>query len=329
MNILKILEADLGKGRIKLQEPLARFTTLRIGGPAEYFFVATTTKEISKAFKVASKVHIPVFLLGGGTNVVISDKGLNGLIVRNEARMIKIIKRMGKVIDTHMQLREAIVEVDAGTMMNQLVRFSCDEGLAGLERHLGLPGTVGGALYMNSKWTKPPTYVGDVLLQATVMDAKGETKQVDHKYFDFAYDHSILQKTHEIVLTAQFLLKAENPKILWDRGQASMEYRKKTQPMGAATAGCTFRNIAVSDAVRIATPNHTTSAGYLVDQVGLKNFQYGKAKFSDIHANFIINLGGATAADVKGLIDEAKKRVQDSFGVTIQPEIVLLGEFDA
>ena len=258
---------------------------------------------------------------------MISDKGLPGLVIRNESRSINVIKRLGKVKNGAIQVEKAAVEVDTGVLINRLVRFTCDEGFEGLERHLGLPGTVGGALYMNSKWTKPAAYVGDVLYQAKILDKDGDVKTVERNYFNFAYDHSILQKTHEIVLTALFLLKKSDSKELWERANASMEYRKVTQPMGVATAGCTFRNIPLSDAIRIGTPNRTTSAGYLVDQVGLKDFRIGQAQFSGKHANFIINLGGATATDVKGLIEEAKRRVKEKFNVTIEPEVVLVGEF--
>lgn len=328
MHKLALLETRLGKDRTTQQEPLARFTTLKIGGPAEYFFVAQTTEEVTRAVKSALEAKLPYFILGGGSNIVISDRGLKGLVIRNESRSIKIVKRLGSFKNGETTLTQALVEADTGVAINQLVRFTCDEGLGGLERHLGLPGTVGGALYMNSKWTKPPTYVGDVLVSARVIDRTGKVKIVDQKYFDFAYDQSILQKTHETVLSATFLLTSKDKKTLWDTAQFSMEYRKNTQPMGVATAGCTFRNIPLVDAMRIATPNNTTSAGFLVDQVGLKNFQIGKAKFSDIHANFILNLGGATAIEVKGLIDEATRRVREKFHVEIYPEIVFVGEFN-
>lgn len=328
MDRLELLETRLGRGRIKQNEPMARYTTLKIGGPAEYFFVVQTSDEVVKAVKAALEAKLPYFVLGGGSNIIVSDKGLKGLVIRNESRSIKIVKRLGSVKNGETKFSQALVEADTGVLMNQLVRFTCDESLGGLERHLGLPGTVGGAIYMNSKWTKPPTYVGDVLMSAKVLDGQGNVKVVDQKYFDFAYDQSILQKTHETVLSAIFLLHAEDKKKLWETAQSSMEYRKATQPLGVATAGCTFRNIALSDALRLVTPNRTTSAGYLVDQVGLKNFQIGKAKFSDKHANFILNLGGATAQNVKDLIDEAKKRVKERFNVEIEPEIVLLGEFN-
>lgn len=327
METKELFEKELGRGKLKYNEPLARYTTLKIGGPAEFFFIATTTQDVIKAVNAALKAKSPYFVLGGGSNILVSDKGFSGLVIRNEADSIKIMKRFGKIRNGHTEVKQVLVEVDSGVLVNRLVRFTCDEGLGGLERHLGLPGTVGGALFMNSKWTKPITYIGDVFYQAKVIDREGKLKLVHRDYFDFGYDQSVLQKTHETVLSATFILTAENKKTLWERANASMEYRKSTQPMGVATAGCTFRNIPLSEAMRISTPNNATSAGYLIDQVGLKNFQIGKAKFSDQHANFILNVGGASAQDVKALIDEAKYRVKEKYRVNIEPEIAFLGEF--
>lgn len=327
MKTLDLLESKLGVGRIKQQEPLAKLTTLKVGGEAQFYFIAQSTKEVEIAIKAASEAKIHHYILGSGSNVIISDRGLEGLVIRNESRSINIVKRLGTVKNGKTKTTQALVEVDTGTLVNTLVRYTCDEGLGGLERHLGLPGTVGGALYMNSKWTNPVSYVGDVLYQARVIDDNGEIKVVDQKYFDFGYDQSILQKTHEVVLSATFLLTAEDKKILWERAHESLEYRKRTQPMGVATAGCTFRNISLADAMKIPTPNHTKSAGFLVDQVGLKGFQIGKMKLSDHHANFMINLGDATASDAKALIDEAKRRVKEKFAVDIEPEVVLMGDF--
>lgn len=324
---IELLENIFGKGRITQDEPLARFTTLRVGGPAQYFFAAQTGEEVVNAVKTAVDIKIPHHILGGGSNVIISDHGLKGLVIRNESRSIQIVKRLGSVKNGTTKMTQALVEVDTGVLINALVRFTCNEGLGGLERHLGLPGTVGGALYMNSKWTNPVSYVGDVLYQAKIIDQKGNIKIVDAAYFDFGYDQSILQKTHDTVISATFLLSAEDKASLWEKAQASMEYRKTTQPMGVKTAGCTFRNISLADAMRIPTPNHIKSAGYLVDQTGMKGYQIGQMKLSDKHANFMLNLGGATAQDAKGLIDEAQKRVKEMFHVDIHPEVVLMGEF--
>lgn len=327
MTVNTQLEAALGAGRVKYDEPLARYTTFKVGGPAQYFFVASSSDQLQLAYKTAHDLNIPVTILGGGSNILISDEGIKGLVVRNEARGIKIVKRLGKIKSGKMNITQVLVEADTGTVINQLVRFTCDEGLSGVEHHLGLPGTIGGALYMNSKWTNPTSYIGDAVYQAKILNPDGTVRLVDQKYFDFAYDYSVLQKTHEIVLSVFFLLQIKDSKDLWKVAHASMEYRTKTQPMGVQTAGCTFRNIATSDAERIITPNRTKSAGYLIDSVGLKGHQIGNAKISDKHANFILNMGGASASDIKALIDLAVTKVKERYGVTLSTEIVLLGNF--
>jgi len=328
MDTYSLLTHALGEARIRQNEPLARYTTFKIGGPAEFFYVAQSVEELTKAFQTAKKAGIKFWILGGGTNTLISDAGLAGLVVKNEAHTIKIIRQVGQVKNGKSDVRQALIEAETGALMNQLVRFTCDQGFSGLEMHLGLPGTVGGALFMNSKWTHPTAYVGDVLFQAKILTPDGTIKLVNKDYFNFGYDQSILQKTRETVVAAIFLLKKDDPEKSWARAHASMDYRKQTQPMGIQTAGCTFRNIAPAQALRIGTPNQTTSAGYLIDAAGLKGTVHGKAKFSDKHANFIINNGGATATDVKWLIDKAKSRVQEKFKVAIEPEIVLLGKFN-
>lgn len=328
MDTYTLLTQELGVDRVRSNEALARYTTFKIGGPAEFFYVAQSTAELAQAFVVAKKAKIKFWLLGGGTNTLISDHGLPGLVVKNEARSIKVIRQLGQVKNGKSDVTQVLVEAETGALLNQLVRFTCDQGLAGLEMHLGLPGTVGGALYMNSKWTHPTAYVGDALFQAKILTPDGTIKLVNQDYFKFGYDQSVLQKTRETVVAAIFLLRKDEPEKLWARAQGSLEYRKQTQPLGIQTAGCTFRNIVPAQAMRIGTPNHTTSAGYLIDASGLKGEQHGKAQFSDKHANFIINRGGATARDVKWLIDEAKRRVQMKFQVAIEPEIVLLGQFD-
>lgn len=320
-----LLEEKLGKDRVKTHYMLAPLTTLKIGGSADFFCEVTTKDKLEHAVHTAIMVKIPYFVIGGGSNVVVSDKGIRGLVIRNMARKIIIKKIHGRVKRGKSTIDTVLVEAESGVLVNQLVRFSLEEGLGGLEYHLGLPGSVGGALYMNSKWTKPPKYVGDVLYEALIIKKDGTVASVPKSYFDFGYDQSILQKTHEIVLSASFLLTRADKNQLWETAQKSLAYRNETQPKGL-TAGCTFRNISVSDAMRIPTPSYITSAGYLVDQVNLKNFQIGGAQFSDKHANFIINRGGATAEDVVGLIHEAQKRVQEKFKVHIEPEIVVVGD---
>ncbi len=327
MNTLDTLQKKLGNGRIACDKPLAPLTTLKVGGCADFLYEANIRQELVAAVSAAIELHIPFFVLGGGSNVVLPDQGLRGLTILNRMRQIQIVKFSGSVHKGKQVIDCVLVRAESGVVINQLVRYCIEECLAGLEYHLGLPGTVGGALFMNSKWTKPISYIGDSLYEAEIIKQDGSIVTVPTSYFNFGYDQSILQKTHETVVSATFKLqKISDKDILWKRAHEALAYRNATQPIGKFSAGCTFRNIAQSDALRLATPNHTTSAGFLVDQVNLKGFVHGGASFSDKHANFITNDGTAHADDVIALIKEAQRRVQERFSVMIEPEIVIVEE---
>ena len=274
----------------------------------------------------ARKRTVPVFILGGGSNILIGDRGIRGLVIKNSTDRISIAGVKG-AYKGGVAAGTVFVEADSGVDMNKLVRFTIEEGLSGLEMQLGLPGTVGGAMYMNSKWTNPVGYVGDAVYQATIVTPKNAVSVVPRSYFRFGYDRSIIQKSGDIVLSVVFSLKQSDKQKLWEIANASMVYRHQTQPQGIKSPGCTFRNIDKSDAMRIPTPGSTTSAGYLVDHAGLKGLSRGDAQISPIHANFIINREKARASDVMYLIEQARKKVKEQFGVTMREEIVKVGEF--
>lgn len=325
MNILQELKKTLGD-RVKENEPLGKYTTFKIGGPADYFYDAKTVEELESSIKIARELNVPIFLLGGGTNILIGDKGIPGLVIRNSTRGIAIRGAKGSRMKGESQ-GLVFVEAESGVVMNQLVRFSVEEGLAGLEMQLGLPGSVGGAVYMNSKWTHPTGYVGDAVYQAKILTPKNEVKTVPQSYFQFAYDTSILQKTNDVVLSVIFALRRSTKENLWKIANESVLYRHETQPQGVHSPGCTFRNVSEAEALSIPTPNHTTSAGFLVDHAGCKGMHVGDAWVSDLHANFIINSGAATARNVVQLIDKIRAKVYAQFGVTLEEEIVRVGEF--
>ena len=314
------------QGFVKSDVQLAPFTTFKIGGPADLFAEARTIEDLIAFVTSARTLEIPVTFLGGGTNILISDKGIRGLVIRNLTQKISIVGMKGAVFSGETS-GEVYVEADSGVPMNKLVRYTVDEGLSGLEMHLGLPGTVGGALYMNSKWASPQGFVGDVVYQATILALNGEVKTVQKRYFQFAYDSSILQKTHELVLRVVFKMKRGEKQYLWKIANESIAHRRNSQPQGVFTAGCTFQNLSEGDAITFQTPNHTKSAGYLIDHAGMKGRKIGQAVVSDVHANFIVNLGKARASDVLQLIALIKETVFSQFGVTLKEEIQFLGEF--
>lgn len=298
--IFQTLEEKLGRGRVKMNEPLSLHTSFKIGGPAQFYYEANSSGEVAEAAKTAEELKLPYLLLGGGSNILVGDKGFPGLVIRNKSQNIKILGYMGKVKSRQSQVENVLVEVDAGVPFNQLVRFTIEEGLEGLEEFLGLPGTVGGAVIDNSHW---------------------QDKKIDSLI--------VSQKTADkgIILSVVLGLKKGDKNLLWQRARQAVEYRQRTQPLSFPSAGCTFRNIKKSEALRIGTPNLTTSAGFLVEAAGFKGTQVGNAQVSTVHANFIVNLGGASASDVLELINLIKTKVKEKFKVSLKEEIVRVGDF--
>lgn len=305
MNTLDTLEMKLGAGRVRHKVTLAPYTTFKIGGPAEYYFQALTEDDIIKAVKAAHELNLPLHMLGGVSNVVVGDKGLPGLSVRNIYSQKKVIEETKD---------EVWLQVSSGYNMTRLAHETAEDGYEGFEYHAGLPGTLGGALFMNSKWTAHPPihYTGDDLIKALIVNHTGDVREEPHEYFQFAYDYSILQQTKEIVLWALFKLRKRDPKILISRTKEALEYRKKTQPFAVATSGCFFQNI------------NGQSAGKIIDELGLKGLQVGGARVSEIHANFIINDGSAKAEDVKKLVQEIKRIVKEKRDIDLKEEVIIL-----
>lgn len=312
--------------RLKTDEPLGRYTTFKIGGPADVFFDAKTREDFVTAVTLSRRAGLPIFILGGGTNILIGDKGIRAFVIKNSTQGISIRGVKGSV-EKGTHRRTVFVEADSGVAFNKLVRFTIEEGLSGLEMQLGLPGSVGGAVCMNSKWTKPEGYVGDAVFQATIVTVKGEIMSVTRDYFNFSYDYSAIQKTQDIVVSVTFALLQDQKERLWEIANSSISYRRETQPQGVFSAGCTFKNISKATALTANTPNLTTSAGFLVDNAGLKGYVVGDAQISPVHANFIINRKHARAADVVELIEKAREAVKQKFGVNLEEEIVRVGEF--
>lgn len=291
------------KINIKKNIDLYPYLSMRIHSIAEYFLEAKKREELIEAKKFSLENHLPFLILGGGSNVYPVVEKIRGLVVINRYQKLTLLENK----DTG-----AEVLVSSGFPTQLFVKKMIDLGLEGIEYHYGLPGTVGGAIYMNSKWTKPISYFGDYLIKAYLLDDKVEIKEVTRDYFDFRYDYSILQKTKEILLEAVFLFKKNNKNILKKRAEEALLYRKKTQPVGVFTSGCFFKNV------------NNTSAGYLIDQCGLKGLSVGDFYVSEKHANFIVNRGMGKQEDLLKLIKIIKKKVREKFGFNLEEEVILI-----
>ncbi len=308
--------------RVLENEPLAKQTTMRIGGPARVFISTKNSDELVQAITTARKHKIPFFILGGGTNTISSDNGFDGLIIKNNSTNIKVKSYRGLISSKSPKKSHVVVVVDSGVQVNFLVRFTLDQDLSGIEAFLGQPGTVGGAMYINAHNMNMGEYFGDKILKARILTKENKIIEVDKRYFQFGYDESILQHTNDIVVQVEISLTSGNHQAIWDKANQAQLHRKNTQPLGIGSSGCTFRNITKAQALRIGTPNYTTSAGFLLDVCGLKGLTKGGAKFSETHANFIINFNKATSKDIEELIAIGKERVKERFGINLKEEVV-------
>ena len=304
----KEMAARFGSERIGIEVPLAPYTTFKVGGPAEWFFEARTADEIVAALRLARVRGVSVTLLGGGSNVLIGDRGVRGLVIRPRGGHVEQIDRER-------------VRADAAVTINGLVRWTVQRGTAGLEAWAGTPGTVGGAIFGNAHFAG--RLIGDLVESVRLAALDGETRDLSRAEMEFGYDRSRLQKTGEVLLSAVFRVSTGDPAALRAVARESLAYRKKTQPLDTPSAGCIFQNPDRSD----VPADIPASAGALVDRAGLKGTSRGDARVSTTHGNFIVNEGHASAAEIRALIDLCRARVREQFGVALQEEIVYLGDF--
>lgn len=321
----------LGPLRVLENEPLSKHTYFKIGGPARLFFEAKGIDDFKLALSCAFENKIPFVVLGGGANILVSDKGFDGLVIKNRSDGVKLVGIKGTIGKNGQTVKNALIWTGSGTPMNQLARFTIDQGLEGLEFLLSVPGTVGGGLKINAHFeVEQNQFIGNRLAWAALFNPKnGQIYNVDQEYFEFGYDQSKVQATGEIVLEATFRLdKVSDQASLWQKAMDGVKRRNEEQPIGVACSGCVFRNISDADAQRLATKNLTTSSGYIIESLSLKGTQIGDAQISDRHANYIINMGNAKAKDVVKLIKLVKEEAKKTLGLNLKEEIFYIGEFD-
>ncbi len=305
------LSAALGE-RVQRDADLTNKVTLRTSVVAQYYFEAESKDELVNAYNAAHKLNIPFFIIGGGSNLALVTPHIEGLVVKNQYISREIISENSD---------EVTLSVSSGYRISSLVNETVKMGWSGLQYHAGLPGTVGGAVYMNSKWTKPENYIEDCIEQVVLLDAQGIVRTVDKSYFKFGYDYSIIQDTHELVIDVIFRLKKADPQKLIDDVKKYRSYREETQPPATGSSGCFFQNITDSEQKKIGAA--TKSAGALIDQAGLKGKSIGNFYISDKHANFILNRGDGDPKDLMALITLVKETVSSKFGVVLRPEVVV------
>lgn len=284
-------------------KPLAPFTTLKIGGSAKYFIEPHSAEELSLVLKAASECDIPIYILGAGSNILIRDAGIDGVVVRTSKF------KTCEFSDTH-------IKVGCGYGLAKLINEAMAKGLAGLEAITGIPASIGGAVTMNAggKFGEIAQFVKSV----DAIKLTGETLRLQKADAKFSYRHSIFSTPQGkvtpdlIVFGAELELKRKDKKDIVENYKIVIGDKKATQPLGSPNVGCIFKN-----------PSKENSAGSLIDKAGLKGYRYGKAHISRKHANFIINEGGATSSDIFKLVEIAQAKVAKEFKVDLVPEIIV------
>lgn len=304
------LVAALGASRLRRDEPLAPYTTFRIGGPADLFYEAASADDLATAVSAAREHRVPYFVLGLGANILIGDRGVRGLVIRNRARQV------------HWH-DDGRVDAASGVVMHDLIHDAVARGWSGLEHYVGIPSTVGGAVWQNLHFLSPAPerertmFIAEVFEHCDILSAEGERRTVDADYVRFGYDDSVFHHRDDIALTVRLRLAKGDQNAMHRILQENLSWRGARHPWldHHPSAGSIFKKI------------EGVGAGRLIDQCGLKGHRVGDAQISWIHANIMVNLGRATARDVRSLISHAQRAVRDRFGVGLQPEIGFIGEF--
>ena len=288
--------SDLPNTELRFEEPLAKHTSFRIGGPAEVMAFPKNSEELAKMLKMSALLDYTPVILGAGTNVLAPDAGIRGLIIC-----------LKDCLDGMEQLSGTTIRVMGGVTMTRAAVYAANLGLSGLEFAHGIPGTVGGGVYMNAG-----AYGGEicqVCSQVAVMDMAGEITLLSNEEMEFSYRHSRLEESGGIVLYADFQLQPAAPESIREKMQELMGKRKTSQPLDLPSAGSAFKR---------------PVGGYaaaLIDHAGLKVCQVGGAAISTKHAGFAVNMGGATADDVKKLLQQVSDIVFDKSGIRLEPEV--------
>lgn len=290
------ISALLPEIELRYDEPMHKHTSFRIGGGAEVMAFPKNSGELAALLKASALLDCKTAILGAGTNVLAPDAGLEGLVIC-----------LKDCLDGMEQLSETRIRVMAGVTMTRAAVYAANLGLAGLEFAHGIPGTVGGGVYMNAG-----AYGGEITQvceSVEVMDRKGEIRRLSNAEMAFSYRHSILEETGDIVISADFVLRPDNAEEIKARMKELIGKRSASQPLDLPSAGSAFKR---------------PVGGYaaaLIDQAGLKGYSVGGAAISTKHAGFAVNLGGATAEDVKNLLQEVSDKVFENSGIRIEPEI--------
>ena len=296
------LKNVITKGTVLTEEPMSRHTSFQIGGPAEIFVQPATGDEVRQAICLAKEEQIPFFVVGNGSNLLVSDDGFRGMIVQIGRNLQEI------------SVEDNVIYAQAGALLSRVARTALEHGLTGMEFAAGIPGSLGGAVAMNAG-----AYGGemkDILKDVEVLTPDGEIKILSLEELDLSYRHSCIFENDYIVLSVHLHLDQGDKTVIRNRMDELARARREKQPLEYPSAGSTFKRPA------------GYFAGALIQDAGLKGYTVGGAQVSEKHSGFVVNRGGATAEEVLFLIKQVQKKVKSRFGVTMEPEVRMVGFTD-
>ena len=303
MNIKEILEkSKLNKENLYYDEPMAKHTSFKIGGPADVFIKVDNIEELKETLDLSKKNQIPLTIIGNGSNLLVTDKGIRGITAKLNLKDIEIKNENNK----------QIIKVDAGVPVGLLAQKLLKEEIAGFEELSGIPGTIGGAVIMNAG--AHGKELKDILKKVTAMDYNGNIHEFTNEECQFSYRNSRFQKEKYIILQATLELEKGNSTEIKEKMDEYMQFRKEKQPIEYPNAGSTFKR------------GEDFVTAKLIDEAGLKGYKIGGAQVSEKHAGFIVNVDNAKAKDVIELTDYIKEKIEEKFGKKINLEIQIIGE---
>ncbi len=299
-NLINELYRIVGQQNVKIEEPMAKHTTFRIGGPAQYMVMPQTVEELGQVLVLCKAEQVPFFIVGHGSNLLVSDKGMTGVVIVLDQNF------------SQLSIQGTTVKAMAGAMLGRIGLAARDAGLTGFEFAAGIPGTLGGAIMMNAG-----AYGGemkDIVQSVQLMDSDGNLSERTCEEMEFSYRHSAIEGTDYVVIGATLTLQPGDVSAITQRMEELASARREKQPLEYPSAGSTFKR------------PKGYFAGKLIMDAGLAGYQVGGAQVSEKHCGFVINKGGATATDVMRLIEDVRQKVKDTFQVELEPEVRLTGD---
>ncbi len=297
--LLSFLEKEL-PGKYQINAPMERYTTFRVGGPADLLVEPESQKEVCRLLQEIHTQKVPLTVIGNGSNLLVMDKGIRGCVVKLGSSLKQLI------------LDGCTIRVEAGVLLSRLASAAAEGGLAGLEFASGIPGSLGGALLMNAGAYGGE--IGDLVRSVTVADSRGELRVLDQEEMGFRYRHSAVMDSGDIILGATLELTRDDPDAIRERISELTRKRVSKQPLNFPSAGSTFKR----------PPGYFAAA--LIDQAGLRGYRVGDAQVSEKHTGFVVNRGHATASEILQLMDDVREKVHAMSGVWLEPEVRIIGE---